>query len=116
MNRQISRTDFIIYSLRFSVILAASIICICLKKLNVSAAIIYFAFFVLFEAVLAVCLYRKKMHIPHAVMFVLQTGIFCVLVLHDMKRPLMDIYVTLGITCFVLFFLLLIFPLLYKKS
>jgi len=108
--------NLIITILRFGAITAAGIVCIILKKLSVDAAARLLTFFIVVELVIQACLLKGSRRIPHVLLFVLQSGLLSATALYCMNRPKMDLFVCLGITAFVAVFLLLFFPLLYRKK
>ena len=110
------KLNLLITILRFCAITAAGIVCIILKKLTVDAAARLLTFFIVVELVIQACLLKGSRRIPHVLLFVLQSGLLSATALYCMNRPRMDLLVCLGITAFVAAFLLLFFPLLYRKK
>ena len=110
------RLNLIITILRFFAIISTEITCIFLKKLTVDAAARLTTFFIVVELVIQACLLKGSRRIPHVLLFVLQSGLLSATALYCMNRPRMDLLVCLGITAFVAAFLLLFFPLLYRKK
>ena len=92
------------------------------KKTNLIITALRFAgarlliFFAAAELIIQSCLQKSGRRVPHVLLFVLQSGLLAAVALYCMGRPKMDLLVCLGITAFVAAFLLLCFPLLYRKK
>ena len=112
---KIQKADMIISGLRFFAIIAAAVACIILKKLPPAVALRLLLAYALAELFLQNWLNRKNRRVPHVLLFELQSGIFTAVLLYCMNRPKMDLFVCLGITAFVAAFLLLCFPILYRR-
>lgn len=110
------KTNLIITVLRFAAITAAGITCIALKRMTFDAGARLLIFFAAAELIVQSCLQKSDRRIPHVLLFVLQSGLLAAVALYCMGRPKMDLLVCLGITAFVAAFLLLCFPLLYRKK
>lgn len=110
------KTNLIITALRFVAITAAGITCIVLKRMTFDAGTRLLIFFAAAELIIQSSLQKSGRRIPHVLLFVLQSGLLAAVALYCMGRPKMDLLVCLGITAFVAAFLLLCFPLLYRKK
>lgn len=110
------KINLIITALRFAAITAAGITCIALKKMTFDAGARLLIFFAAAELIVQSSLQKSGRRIPHVLLFVLQSGLLAAVALYCMGRPKMDLLVCLGITAFVAAFLLLCFPLLYRKK
>ena len=110
------KTNLIITVLRFVAITAAGITCIVLKRMTFDAGARLLIFFAAAELIVQSSLQKSGRRIPHVLLFVLQSGLLAAVALYCMGRPKMDLLVCLGITAFVAAFLLLCFPLLYRKK
>lgn len=110
------KTNLIITVLRFVAITAAGITCIVLKRMTFDAGARLFIFFAATELIVQGSLQKSGRRVPHVLLFVLQSGLLAAVALYCMGRPKMDLLVCLGITAFVAAFLLLCFPLLYRKK
>ncbi len=110
------RTNLIITVLRFAAITAAGITCIVLKRMTFDAGTRLLIFFAAAELIVQSSLQKSGRRVPHVLLFVLQSGLLAAVALYCMGRPKMDLLVCLGITAFVAAFLLLCFPLLYRKK
>lgn len=110
------KTNLIITALRFAAITAAGITCIVLKRMTFDAGARLLIFFAAAELIVQSSLQKSGRRVPHVLLFVLQSGLLAAVALYCMGRPKMDLLVCLGITAFVAAFLLLCFPLLYRKK
>lgn len=110
------KTNLIITVLRFAAITAAGITCIALKRMTFDAGARLLIFFAAAELIVQSSLQKSGRRVPHVLLFVLQSGLLAAVALYCMGRPKMDLLVCLGITAFVAAFLLLCFPLLYRKK
>lgn len=110
------KTNLIITALRFVAITATGITCIVLKKMTFDAGARLLIFFAAAELIVQSSLQKSGRRVPHVLLFVLQSGLLAAVALYCMGRPKMDLLVCLGITAFVAAFLLLCFPLLYRKK
>ncbi len=110
------KTNLIITVLRFAAITAAGITCIVLKRMTFDAGARLLIFFAAAELIVQSSLQKSGRRVPHVLLFVLQSGLLAAVALYCMGRPKMDLLVCLGITAFVAAFLLLCFPLLYRKK
>ncbi len=110
------KINLIITALRFVAITAAGITCIVLKRMTFDAGTRLLIFFAAAELIVQSSLQKNGRRIPHVLLFVLQSGSLAAVALYCMGRPKMDLLVCLGITAFVAVFLLLCFPLLYRKK
>lgn len=110
------RTNLIITVLRFAAITTAGITCIVLKRMTFDAGARLLIFFAAAELIVQSSLQKSGRRVPHVLLFVLQSGLLAAVALYCMGRPKMDLLVCLGITAFVAAFLLLCFPLLYRKK
>lgn len=110
------KTNLIITVLRFAAITAAGITCIVLKRMTFDAGARLLIFFAAAELIVQSSLQKSGRRVPHVLLFVLQSGLLAAVALYCMGRPKMDLLVCLGITAFVVAFLLLCFPLLYRKK
>lgn len=110
------KTNLIITVLRFAAITAAGITCIVLKRMTFDAGARLLICFAAAELIVQSCLQKSGRRVPHVLLFVLQSGLLAAVALYCMGRPKMDLLVCLGITAFVAAFLLLCFPLLYRKK
>ena len=115
-NDGIQKADIIISVLRFFAIIVAAVVCVIMKKLPSAVALRLLLAYVLTEFFLQNWLNRKNRRVPHVLLFELQSGIFTAAVLYCTKGAEFDFFFCLGITAFVAVFLLLCFPLLYRKK
>ena len=110
------KINLIITALRFVAITAAGITCIVLRRMTFDAGARLLIFFAAAELIVQSSLQKSGRRVPHVLLFVLQSGLLAAVALYCMGRPKMDLLVCLGITAFVAAFLLLCFPLLYRKK